>query len=107
MNNSTSNETFCITNKEGWYVPGYWSPDNKKLNCTQITTLTDYDIWLLDIKNNELVQITPLKGIAEKSRFIVELLVVENQIRTKLDLRLLVLHQVVGFKLMMHASFRE
>jgi len=71
MNSSTSNETFCITNKDGWYVPGYWSPDNKKLNCSQLTTLTDYDIWLLDIENNEMVQITPLKGMAEKSRFIV------------------------------------
>jgi len=32
--NSSSNETFCITNKEGWYIPRYWSPDNKKLNCS-------------------------------------------------------------------------
>ncbi|MGC2570170.1 MAG: prolyl oligopeptidase family serine peptidase [Candidatus Nitrosopolaris sp.] len=71
MNSSTSNETYCITNKDGWYVPGYWSPDNKKLNCSQLTTLTDYDIWLLDIENNEMVQITPLKGMAEKSRFTV------------------------------------
>ena len=71
VRNMRHNETFCITNKEGWYVPGYWSPDNKKLNCSQITTLTDYDIWLLDIENNEMVQITPLKDIAEKSRFIV------------------------------------
>jgi dipeptidyl aminopeptidase/acylaminoacyl peptidase len=67
----TSNETFCITNKEGWYVPGYWSPDNKKLNCSQLVTLTDYDIWLLDIENNEMVQVTPPKDKTEKSRFIV------------------------------------
>jgi Prolyl oligopeptidase family len=72
MNSSTSsNETFCITNKEGWYVPGYWSPDNKKLNCSQLVTLTDYDIWLLDIENNEMVQVTPPKDKTEKSRFIV------------------------------------
>ena len=31
---SGSNETFCITNREGWYIPGYWSPDNRKLNCS-------------------------------------------------------------------------
>jgi dipeptidyl aminopeptidase/acylaminoacyl peptidase len=71
MNSSTSNETFCITNKEGWYVPGYWSPDNKKLNCSQLVTLTDYDIWLLDIKNNEMVHVRPPKDKTEKSRFIV------------------------------------
>jgi dipeptidyl aminopeptidase/acylaminoacyl peptidase len=72
MNSSTSsNETFCITNKEGWYVPGYWSPDNKKLNCSQLVTLTDYDIWLLDIENNEMVQVTPSKDKTQKSRFIV------------------------------------
>jgi dipeptidyl aminopeptidase/acylaminoacyl peptidase len=71
VRNMKHNETFCITNKEGWFVPGYWSPDNKKLNCSQLTTLTDYDIWLLDIENNEMVQITPSKNEAEKSRFIV------------------------------------
>ena len=71
LNSRTSNGTFCITNKEGWYVPGYWSPDNKKLNCSQLITLSDYDIWLLDIENNEMVQITPLKDETEKSRFIV------------------------------------
>ena len=70
-NSGTSNETFCITNKEGWYVPGYWSPDNKRLNCSQLITLTDYRIWLLDIENNEMVPINPLKDEAEKSRFIV------------------------------------
>jgi dipeptidyl aminopeptidase/acylaminoacyl peptidase len=67
--NSTSNERFCITNREGWYVPGYWSPDNKRLNCSQLITLIDYAIWILDIENNNMVQITP--DDKEKSRFIV------------------------------------
>jgi dipeptidyl aminopeptidase/acylaminoacyl peptidase len=71
LNSNTSDETFCITNKDGWYVPGYWSPDNKKINCSQLITLSHYDIWLLDIKNNEMVQITPSQNEAEKSRFIV------------------------------------
>ena len=43
--------TFCITNKDAWYVPWYWSADNKKLNCFQLITLTRYDIWLLDTNN--------------------------------------------------------
>jgi Tol biopolymer transport system component len=64
--NMKHKETSCVTNKEGWCIPGYWSPDNKKLYCSQITTLTDYDIWLLDIENNEMVQITPLKDMTEK-----------------------------------------
>ena len=50
---SSSNKTFCITNKDGWYIPRYWSPDNKKLNCSQLVTLTDYVIWLLNIENGE------------------------------------------------------
>lgn len=71
MNNSTGKDTFCITNKEGWYIPGYWSPDNKKLNCSQLVTLTDYAIWLFDVENNEMIQVTPSKVKTEKSRFIV------------------------------------
>src|SRR5437899_10954804 len=54
--NSSNNEAFCITNKEGWYIPGYWSPDNKKLNCSQLVTLTDYAIWVLDIENKNMVR---------------------------------------------------
>ena len=69
--NGASNETFCVTNKEGWYVPGYWSPNNKKLNCSQLVTLTDHAIWLLDIESNDMVQVTPLKDKTEKGRFIV------------------------------------
>jgi len=69
--NCSSNETFCITNRDGWFLPGYWAPDNKKVKCSQLITLSHYDIWLLDIKNNEMVQITPSHDEAEKSRFIV------------------------------------
>ena len=68
---SGSNETFCITNREGWYIPGYWSPDNKKLNCSQLVTLTDYAIWLLDIENKEMVKVVPSDDSDEKGRFIV------------------------------------
>ena len=42
----THDETFCITDKPGWYIPGYWSPDSTKINCSQLVTLTDYNIWL-------------------------------------------------------------
>ena len=59
-NDYNNNHILCITNKPGWYVPGYWSPDNKKINCFQIVTQTEYDIWLLDIDRNEMVQVTPL-----------------------------------------------
>ena len=69
-NNDYNNEhALCITNKPGWYVPGYWSPDNKSLNCFQIITQTEYDIWLLDIDRNEMLQVTPLLSEEEtKSR---------------------------------------
>lgn len=67
-NNSKNEKAFCITNKPGWYTPGYWSPDSKKMNCAQVVSLTDFSIWLLDIENREMTSITPSK---EKSRFVV------------------------------------
>jgi dipeptidyl aminopeptidase/acylaminoacyl peptidase len=72
MNNTgSSNEAFCITNKEGWYIPGYWSPDSKKLNCSQLVTLTDYAIWLLNIENGEMVKVVPSQDEMQKGRFTV------------------------------------
>src|SRR5919199_370013 len=68
---SSSNETFCVTNKEGWYIPGYWSPDNKKLNCSQLVTLTDYVIWLLNVENGEMVKVIPSEYMIQKGRFTV------------------------------------
>ena len=69
--NINSSQVFCITtDKPGWYVPGYWSPDNKRINCSQLVTLTDYDIWLLDIDNKEMIKVTP-DDEEEKSRYIV------------------------------------
>jgi dipeptidyl aminopeptidase/acylaminoacyl peptidase len=67
----SSNETFCITDKEGWYIPGYWSPDNKKLNCSQLVTLSDYAIWLLNIENGEMVKAVPSHDEIQKGRFTV------------------------------------
>ena len=63
-----SSEAFCLTNKSGWYIPGYWSPDNKHLNCSQLVTLTDYSVWLLNIEDKKMISIAPS---VEKSRFIV------------------------------------
>jgi dipeptidyl aminopeptidase/acylaminoacyl peptidase len=66
-----TNETFCITDKEGWYIPGYWSPDNKKLNCSQLATLSDYAIWVLNIENREMVKVVPSRDDMQKGRFTV------------------------------------
>ena len=65
----THDETFCITDKPGWYIPGYWSPDSTKINCSQLVTLTDYNIWLLDVDGRNMIQIIP--SIKEKSRNVV------------------------------------
>jgi dienelactone hydrolase len=70
-NSSGNNGTFCVTNKEGWYVPGYWSPDSKKLNCSQLVTLTDYVIWLLNTENGEMVKVIPSEDKMQKGRFTV------------------------------------
>ena len=64
-----NDEEFCVTDKPGWYIPGYWSPDSMKINCSQLVTLADYTIWLLDIHRNEMIQVIP--PIEEKSRNIV------------------------------------
>jgi dipeptidyl aminopeptidase/acylaminoacyl peptidase len=69
--NTSNNETFCVTKEEGWYIPGYWSPDSKKLNCSQLVTLTDYVIWLLNIENCEMVKVIPSEDKMQKSRFTV------------------------------------
>jgi len=64
-----NDEEFCITDKLRWYIPGYWSPDSTKINCSQLVTLTDYTIWLLDIHRKEMIQV--ISPIEEKSRNIV------------------------------------
>ncbi|MDQ6722932.1 MAG: hypothetical protein M3Z01_01525 [Thermoproteota archaeon] len=64
-----SDDSFCITDTEGWYIPGYWSPDNKKINCSQLVTLTDYSIWCIDVESRNMEKID-LKN-NEKSRFTV------------------------------------
>jgi dipeptidyl aminopeptidase/acylaminoacyl peptidase len=69
--NTSNNETFCVTKREGWYIPGYWSPDSKKLNCSQLVTLTDYVIWLLNIENCEMVKVIPSEDKMQKGRFTV------------------------------------
>ncbi|MDQ4074244.1 MAG: prolyl oligopeptidase family serine peptidase, partial [Thermoproteota archaeon] len=66
---NNNDDSFCITNKEGWYIPGYWSPNNKKLSCSQLVTLTDYSIWILDIENTRMEKMDI--GNKEKSRFVV------------------------------------
>jgi len=68
VRNLQKDETICITTKPGWYIPGYWSRDNRKMNCSQLVTLTDFAIWLLDIEDRRMLKITPTK---EKSRYIV------------------------------------
>lgn len=68
--NMNSSQSFCITtDRHGWYVPGFWSPDNKTINCSQLVNLTDYNIWLLDIDNKEMIKVT--LDEEEKSRYIV------------------------------------
>ena len=62
-----NDEAFCVADKPGWYIPGYWSPDSTKINCSQ--SVTDYTIWLLDIHRKEMIQV--ISPIEEKSRNIV------------------------------------
>src|SRR4029078_9579105 len=68
-NMSCENQDFCITDREGGYIPGYWSPDSKKLNCSQLVTLTDYAIWVLDIESTSMEKIN--LEYEQKCKFIV------------------------------------
>lgn len=63
-------DSFCITNKKGWYVPGYWSLDNKKLNCLQLITLTDYAVWIIDIESNSMEKVH-IENDQQKGKFII------------------------------------
>jgi dipeptidyl aminopeptidase/acylaminoacyl peptidase len=65
---SDNDDSFCVTDRGGWYVPGYWSPNNKKLNCSQLVTLADYSVWILDVESRRMEKIDLGE---EKSRFIV------------------------------------
>ena len=69
VRNMNNEKDFCITDKRGWYIPGYWSPNNKKLNCSQLITLTDYAIWILDVENRSMEKIN--LEYEQKSKFIV------------------------------------
>jgi dipeptidyl aminopeptidase/acylaminoacyl peptidase len=62
-------DSFCITDTEGWYIPGYWSPDNRKINCSQLVTLEDYSIWSIDVESGNMEKIDVENN--QKSRFIV------------------------------------
>ncbi len=68
-NMTGENKDFCITDREGWYIPGYWSPNNKKLSCSQLITLTDYAIWILDVESRSMEKIN--LEYEQKSKFIV------------------------------------
>ena len=69
IRNMNREKDFCITDNEGWYIPGYWSPNNKKLNCSQLITLTDYAVWILDVENRSMEKIN--LEYEQKSKFIV------------------------------------
>ena len=69
VRNMNNEKDFCITDKRGWYIPGYWSPNNKKLNCSQLITLTDYAVWILDVENRSMEKIN--LEYEQKSKFIV------------------------------------
>ncbi|MBA3284569.1 MAG: S9 family peptidase, partial [Nitrosopumilus sp.] len=69
LKSDSNNDSFCVTNRDGWFIPGHWSPDNKKINCSQLVTLTDYTIWILDVESREMRNID--LGNTGKSRFMV------------------------------------
>jgi dipeptidyl aminopeptidase/acylaminoacyl peptidase len=48
------NRAVCITGRSGWYMPGYWSSDDKKINCVQIITDSDSVVWLIDIEKRQM-----------------------------------------------------
>jgi Tol biopolymer transport system component/dienelactone hydrolase len=49
----------CITsNKQGWFAPGYWSLDDKFINCVEQVTFSSYVLWVVDVNSKELIDIS-------------------------------------------------
>ena len=49
----------CITpNKQGWFAPGYWSLDDKFVNCIEQVTFSRYVLWIIDVNSKELIDIS-------------------------------------------------
>src|ERR687888_181830 len=53
-----------LTKKDGIY-------QDIGLNCSQLVTLTDYVIWLLNIENQEMVKVKPSEDKMQRARFTV------------------------------------
>ncbi len=49
----------CISpNKQGWFAPGYWSLDDKFINCIEQVTFSSYVLWVVDVNSKELIDIS-------------------------------------------------
>jgi dipeptidyl aminopeptidase/acylaminoacyl peptidase len=49
----------CITpNKQGWFSPGYWSLDDRFVNCLEQVTFSSYVLWVVDVNSKELIDIS-------------------------------------------------
>jgi Tol biopolymer transport system component/dienelactone hydrolase len=49
----------CITsNKQGWFAPGYWSLDDKFINCVEQVTFSSYVLWVVDVNSKDLIDIS-------------------------------------------------
>ena len=49
----------CVTNsnKHGWFTPGYWSLDDKYINCIEQVTFSSYVLWIVDVNSKEMIDI--------------------------------------------------
>jgi len=50
-------EAICVTNEPGWDIPGYWSPDNKKLVFTGQRN-KEWNIVSIDIATKKETNLT-------------------------------------------------
>jgi Tol biopolymer transport system component len=50
----------CITpnKQQGWFAPGYWSLDDKFINCIEQVSFSSYVLWVVDVGSKELIDIS-------------------------------------------------
>lgn len=65
--NLQHDETFVLTSNHGWFEPGYWAPDCKRLSAIELVTQTQLSVWVCDVSTLSARRVTPL---LEKTRFI-------------------------------------
>ncbi len=48
-----------LTERPGYYSLGHWSPDDSKISLTEVVSVVESAIWVVDAKTGELAKVSP------------------------------------------------